>query len=211
MKNFIKKWQEDKKFRAKIKLLLYFILLIFAVILARGVETDHSIDLDKDETPENKSENQSKNIIDIKEEYQYEINVTINDKIYKYSGIKNTNQTTITKEVEEVISNYLFKENNYYKQVDKNYILTTKDEIYDEVNYSYLDLANINLYLDKATHDNHQYLVYLKDIILGDTSEEYFTIILNNNKIDIDYTPLVKKFNNNIYKYNVIIILEEIE
>ena len=90
------------------------------------------------------------------------------------------------------------------------YVKTTKDEVYDIVNYNYINLESINTYLNKATNNNDQYLVYLKDIILGNNSEEYFVILVNNNKINIDYTPLMQEFNENIFKYTVDIeILEK--
>ena len=91
------------------------------------------------------------------------------------------------------------------------YVKTTKDEVYDIVNYNYLNLETINEYLSKATANNNQYLVYLKDIILGNDSEDYFVILINDKTIDIDYTPLMKQFNSKINNYKVTIKIEVIE
>ena len=77
---------------------------------------------------------------------------------------------------------------------------------------NYINLESINSYLEKAkSSNNNQYLVYLKDIILGNDSEEYFTILINDDKINIDYTPLIKQFNHDIKKYKVNIQINEIE
>ena len=53
--------------------------------------------------------------------------------------------------------------------------------------------------------------LYLKDIILGQDTNEYFTISVDENKISIDYTPLMKQFNPDIKKYKVNIQINEIE
>ena len=123
--------------------------------------------------------------------------------------IKKDNQETIIKEHNNITSNYLYKDNNYYQLEDDTYILTTKDNIYDVINENYLNLSSINKYLEKSQNNNNQYLVYLKDIILGESSEDYFVILINNNKISIDYTPLMKHFNNSLKKFNVDITIIE--
>ena len=92
-----------------------------------------------------------------------------------------------------------------------NYIITTKDEVYDIINYNYINLSTINEYLKKATKNDNQYLVYLKDIILGNDSDDYIVIDINENNIFIDYTVLMKEFNNNLNKYQVIIEIKEKE
>ena len=106
--------------------------------------------------------------------------------------------------------NYQLKDNKYYKLQENNeYVLTTKEEIFSSVNYDYLNINNINTYLKNATKTSDQYIVNLKDIILGDNSTDYFVILINNNKISIDYTPLIKHFNNQIKTYTVDITINE--
>ena len=72
-----------------------------------------------------------------------------------------------------------------------------------------LNINNINTYLKNATKTSNQYIVNIKDIILGDNSTDYFVILINNNKISIDYTPLIKHFNNQITTYTVDITINE--
>ena len=86
-----------------------------------------------------------------------------------------------------------------------------KEEIYDIVNSDYLNLTTINQYLSKSTKIDNQYLVYLKDIILGNNSDDYIQITINENNIDINYTSLVKTFDKSIEKYLVSIKIENIE
>ncbi len=212
MNEFLKKWQEDKKYRAKIKLIFYFIFIVCVSLLARNANKNAKpLDNINKNTPE---ENQvaTKDVIDIKESYNYEIVVLYNDETYKYIGTKEPNQENITKYLEKNTIKYLYQDNKYYKYTAGTYVLTTKEEVYEPLEYNYLNLENINLYLSKATTtNNHQYLVYIKDVILGDTSNDYFTININDNKIDIDYTPLIKKFNSTVNKLNVKITIKESE
>lgn len=217
MDKFLEKWKTDKKYQTKIKLLLYtgfvVIISIYAISLNNTEGTvnldDETQNLIKDITEENNT--QTEDIIKIKEKYNYEIDITINDKEYQYSGTKTPEETTIIKENNGIITKYLYKNDNYYQDIDDTYIITTKDEVYDIISYNYINLENINQYLSKSTNQNNQYLVYLKDIILGNDSDDYFVILVNDNKINIDYTPLMKNFNNNITKYKVNIKISETE
>ena len=80
-----------------------------------------------------------------------------------------------------------------------------------------MQLENINKYLLKSEKKEDKFLVYLKDIVLGNESEEYITIeifqniIINQQIIKVDYTPLIKAFNSDIEKYYIQIEIEEIE
>lgn len=209
MKEFIEKWQSDKRFQTKIKLLLYTVFIVIVAIYAISLDNSSIDNLDQDTIDEiSNEETVSKKILDIKDNYHYIANINIDDSEYKYTIIKKDNQETIIKEHNNITSNYLYKDNNYYQLQDNEYILTTQENIYDVINENYLNLSSINKYLEKSQNSNNQYLVYLKDIILGESSEEYFVILINNNKVSIDYTPLMKHFNNTLkeFKVNITII-----
>ncbi len=208
MDNFMEKWKTDKKFRAKIKLLLYGLFLVSVIIYVTTLDNkqlpveNETIDIIEEK----------KDTITIPTKYKYITEVEIDNDKYTYSGEKNDEQLTISKTNNDKTTDYIFKDNEYYVKEGELYIKTTKDEVYDIVNYNYISLEAINNYLEKSkTNNNNQYLVYLKDIILGNDSEEYFTISINDNKISIDYTPLIKQFNQNVKKYKVNIQIDEIE
>ena len=212
MDKFIEKWRSDKKCRAKMKLLLYgifiFCVSIYAISLNKNVQLN---DNDNHHLLDNEVHNRNESIITIPKKYNYIINITIDDNNYKYYGTVFPNKTTITKELNNISINYVYENNEYYIEDNNLYIKTTKDEIYDIIKYNYINLETINEYLSKATKSNNQYLVYLKDIILGNDSDEYLVILINDNTINIDYTPLMKQFNNDIKSYQVSIQIEEIE
>ena len=212
MDNFLEKWKKDKKYRTKIKLILYTTFVLVVAIYALSINNQN---YDKDEylskiKPENNNTNNVDDIIKINDTYKYTINIEIDDKEYEYSGIKDNNQTTITKKVDDTITNYIYKNNEYYIEDNNNYIVTTKDSVYDIINYNYINIDSIKEYLKKAkNNNNNQYLVYIKDIILASDSDNYFIIDVVDNNLYIDYTPLMKEFNNNITNYKVSIKIEE--
>ena len=67
----------------------------------------------------------------------------------------------------------------------------------------------VEMLLEKAEKNNQEYLVYLKDVILNNDSEEYFVVLINDKQISIDYSPLLKKVNSDDRNYQVQIITEE--
>lgn len=206
MENFMQKWQEDNRFRAKIKLLLYglFIILVtmYAVSLKEG---------SKDNNPETVPVTESNYQISIPDNYSYFINITIDGKEYTYSGEKHLTEKTIIKMSDNITTNYILRDDNYYVQDNNLYVKTTKEEVYDIISYNYVDLNNINIYLKQAIKDNNQYKVYLRDIILDAETEEYFIISINDDIINIDYTPLMKRNSPDIESYKVSIQINEIE
>lgn len=213
MKDFMEKWRTDSKFKTKIKLILYTLFVVavalFAVSSQNNVPTNT---IENNNTlNDNNIDEQNYASINIPKKYKYTHNIKINEKAYQYSGEKSNEKETINKKKDEVIETYIYQNNNYYRYEEGSYILTTKDEVYDIIKYDYLKLETINEYLKKSTKENNQYIIYLKDMILDSSSNEYISIILDENKINIDYTSLMKKFDNEVEKYEIEILIEEIE
>ena len=213
MDKFIENWHNDRKYRAKIKLLLYALFLMFMTIYALSLNKQNlANDNSKQEINDDiQSINETENYIIIPENYTYKISIVIDDNIYNYYGQKIKNEQTITKVVNDLKTEYKLIDNNYYIKDSNLYIKTTKNEVYDIINYNYINLETINTYLSKSIKDNDRYLIYLKDIILENSTNEYIVISINNNIINIDYTNLMKLTNNNLKKYEVNIEIENIE
>lgn len=212
MNDIKNKWQNDKKFRALVKLLLYILFMLGTVIfintskattpLTNETNNDNFIGTDN---------NNNNNIIKLPNNYECNIEIIIDNNNYQYLEIYKNNKKNIIKTADEKITNYIYQAGNYYVEDDDNYIITTKEDVYDIINYNYLNIDNINMFLSKATKNGNQYLVYLKDIILDNDSDIYFVIDINNDRINIDYTPLMKEYNPLIEKYKVNIDIKEIE
>ena len=212
MDDFYKKWKEDKKYRTKIKLLAYTFFIIIVSIYALSInDNTPNNNINEEKKDDKEIINSNENIITIPKNYTYNINITIDNDNYSYYGKKTPQEEIITKETPTSITNYRYFDNEYYIQIDDIYQKTTKEDVYDIATYNYLNLTNINKYLSKSTKNNNEYWVYLKDVILGNDSNDYFIINLSNNHINIDYTELIKEFNPNISKYLVDIKIESNE
>lgn len=212
MNDFLEKWKTDHKFKTKIKLLAYTLFVMIVTIYAISLNRQNN-ELPLQEPDSNIIDDQTKSnkntLINIPDEYNYEVEVTIDAEKYNFSGSKKTSETTIKKENNNEIKEYLLRNDKYYEVIDDNFIITTKKEVYNPINYSYLNLENINKYLENSTKENNQYKVYLKDIVLGNDSQDYITIDIIDNEYKIDYTNLINSFDNNYNSYIVDIKLKE--
>ena len=223
MQDFIEKWNNEPRYKTKIKLTLYTLFVVFVAIFAisgnRNMENNEGTNTitDKfgDDFTNNKNTNNIENQnniykIELPKEYKYQIDININETKHKYTGIKKELRENITKESSGTSKNYIYENDNYYiEQETDSYVLTTKNEVYDIIDYNYLNIKTINEYLSKSKKVNDEFVVYLKDIILGNDSEEYITIKKTENDINIDYTNLVNTFDKRIDKYIINIKIEE--
>ena len=222
MQDFIDKWNNDQRYKTKIKLTLYTLFVVFVAIFAvsgnNNIQNNEDNELipdgnnlnstnDQNQKPNDENNNYQ---IELPREYNYQIDININEINHKYVGSKNELREIITKESNGTSKKYIYENDSYYieKETD-SYILTNREEVYDIIEYNYLNVKTINEYLSKSNKVNNQFIVYLKDIILGNDSKDYITITNTDNNINIDYTKLVNYFDKNIDKYIVNIKIEE--
>lgn len=218
MKNFINNWNNDPKFKVKIKLTLYslFVLIvsIYAIVSSRYnniTNTYYQDDAKLNNQLESEENEIKENDFKIPEKYNYIINISINDTIYLYEGTITQTRETIKKNSSNIETKYIYQNEKYYKAGTESYLLTTKEEVYDIIDKSFLKLETIEKYLKISTKKEEINIVYLKDIILGNESEEYISIKLNDNIIKIDYTALMNLFDDSVKKCIVEITINEIE
>ena len=205
-KTFKEKWQ-DKRYQAKIKLSGYSIFVVIAIImiLVEGATNNKNTIIDNgledNKTIKDNTDTKDNKLFTINYPYIIELNYNIdntkNNITYKYSN--NNNELLITKTNNDIVTNYKYISNKYYVENNDKYILTNINKVYDIIDYEYLDIDNINNYLNNATLENDLYKVYLKDIILNNTSDKYITIKLLDNSVEIDYTYLLNILNNSNY------------
>ena len=201
--NLKEKWN-DKRERAKIELILYAIFFIGVIIFVR---VGNNIS--------NNNINISDNLFisQINDNYSYDIKININDNNYEYIGKVLGYNSTIEKK-DSNTDEYFYKKNDKYYKLDQDngYILSNKNDIYDVINYDYMDINNIKEYIKTSNNDNGIYKVKISDIILNSSSSDYITIKIDNinNTIEIDYTNLLKINDNNITKAIVIITYSDI-
>lgn len=201
--NLKEKWN-DKRERAKIELILYAIFFIGVIIFVR---VGNNISNNNISTSDNLF------ISQINDNYSYDIKININDNNYEYIGKVLGYNSTIEKK-DSNTDEYFYKKNDKYYKLDQDngYILSNKNDIYDVINYDYMDINNIKEYIKISNNDNGIYKVKISDIILNSSSSDYITIKLDNinNTIEIDYTNLLRINDNNITKAIVAITYSDI-
>ena len=206
MNGFLDKWNNDSKFKVKVQLVIYTGFVLIALIFALASRSTINYD---DKLPAKNDKEES--IITIPKKYNYSIDIAINNKNYRYEGKQSENEETITKIVDNQTRYYIKKDNVYYQGTNIMNGSVSQEEVYDMIDYSYLNLNTINQYLTLSKKQNNLNLVYLKDIIIGNASEQYITIEVKNNKINIDYTSLLQLFDKTIERCNIEYVIEEIE
>jgi len=185
----LKERLKDKREKAKLELMLYGIFFIGVIIFSRVMTSI---------TPkiENESNNNNENsfITAITDNYEYDMNITINDKIYEYYGKVLGNNSTINLKEDNKITSYYFMNKKYYILENENYILVDETEVYPYLSYRYLNINNIREYIQIATKENNQYRIKLSDIVLNSESNDYLTITIDegDKSLTIDYTYLFK-------------------
>ena len=201
--NLKEKWN-DKRERAKIELILYAIFFIGVIIFVR---VGNNISNNNINTSDNLF------ISQINDNYSYDIKININDNNYEYIGKVLGYNSTIEKK-DSNTDEYFYKKNDKYYKLDQDngYILSNKNDIYDVINYDYMDINNIKEYIKTSNNDNGIYKVKISDIILNSSSSDYITIKLDNinNTIEIDYTNLLRINDNSITKAIVTITYSNI-
>ena len=136
--NLKEKWN-DKRERAKIELILYAIFFIGVIIFVR---VGNNISNNNINTSDNLF------ISQINDNYSYDIKININDNNYEYIGKVLGYNSTIEKK-DSNTDEYFYKKNDKYYKLDQDngYILSNKNDIYDVINYDYMDINNIKEYL----------------------------------------------------------------
>lgn len=195
----LKERWKDKRERAKIELMLYGIFFLVIIIFAR-ISSSMSTNIPKDNDINNTF------IDEITDNYQYDIDITIDNNKYKYSGKKLGNNMSITRIV-GTKEEFFYQMNDKYYILDTkgNYILTTAEDIYPYIEYRYLNINNIKQFIKLGTKNDTVYSVKVSDIVLNNNSADTITLTVNeeNKNILIDYTNLFKIDNSNINKAEV--------
>lgn len=200
--SFSTKWK-DKKYQAKVKLSIYGIFILIVIILGSignnsSLDNSNTKDIDNN-ISDNSSINDSKDIFMLpkNKDYKYNIDIKLDDKEIKYNGEVNDEGEVITKEIDNVKYSYKYIDKKYYVSKNNNYVLTSRDNIYDIVDYSYIDNDIINSYLKEGKLVGNKSVVYIKDIVLDYKGNDYITYTLSDKKIEIDYTKLYNILNDN--------------
>lgn len=184
-----------KKERAKKELIIYGIFFVGIIIFVKILEISP-----KKSDVENKPEITNNFISEIKDNYEYNTLITLNDTIYEYYGKVLGNNSTINLKLENEIKKYYLMNKKYYVKENDNYILITEEEVYPYINFRYLNIENIKMYIKLGVKENNTYKIKISDLVLGNDNDECVKITIDevNKSIIIDYTSLFKLNDKNI-------------
>lgn len=190
----LKEKLKDKRERAKLELLFYGIFFLAIIVFTRILSGYNDVP---------KVNNTKSFINEITDNYEYNIDINIDNNKYKYYGKRLGNNMSINKVIDNKYD-YFYKMGNKYYILDTNgnYILTSVEDIYNYIDYRYLDISNIKEYIKLGTKDNNNYNIKVSDLILNSNNTNNITISIDelNNTITLDYTELFKIDNNNLNK-----------
>lgn len=182
--NLKEKWQ-DKKEKAKIELMIYGIIFLILIVFVKVGSVSNKVYKTIDE--------ENNFINDITDNYEYDIEIDINNSITKYHGKKLGYNSSIVKDNSE----YYYNMNDKYYVLDDsgNYILIKENDIFSIIDYKYLDVNTIKEYINLADADNNVYKVKLSDIDMSIDSDDYISITVDDDehKVIIDYTSMFDK------------------
>lgn len=191
----LKERLKDKREKAKIELIFYGIFFVGVILFTKVLGSASS-------NIQNNTSETNSFITSIKDNYEYDIVVTLNDNMYHYYGRVLGNNSSINLKIDDEVRTYSLMNNKYYILEGENYILTDSEEVYPYIDYRYLHIELIKEYLKMATKENNTYTIKLKDILLNYESEENITINIEegDKNIVIDYTNLLKINDENLEK-----------
>lgn len=203
-KSFKEKWQ-DKKYQAKVKLLGYGIFVLLVIIMLSFGQGNNNIDnseyndIDENILEEDNVKFYKPNV----DNYKYEIKIINekdnNEEVVIYSGEINNGDEVLVKKINKKEYRYKVKNDKYYVLENDNYVLTSLENVYDIIEYKYIDIDNINNYLSVSEENDNEYYIYLKDVILECNIDEYFTILFDEDSLTIDYTNFINYLNDDDY------------
>ncbi len=202
----LKEMFKDKRKRAKIELTAYFIFFIIVIIFARVSSNAVNTNI-RDNTSEVSFIN------NIKDNYEYSMNISINGDTYNYHiKVLGNNSYIERKSVDE--EKYFYIMNNKYYEQDNNgnYILTTIEEVYPYISYNYLNIENIKVFIKSGIREGDTYKIKVSDIMLNSDSSVDIAIKVeeDNKTILIDYTNLLKITKDNIENASVKMVFDNI-
>lgn len=224
--SFFEKYKTDKKFNAKVQLIVYgafiIILIIGLNLNSQNTTSSKNITSLKSETTNSRITNKRINPLEkINNNYEYEIKGTIikkenEKKEISYTGKRYKNTKEIIKNNQ--IENTYYKINSrYYKKNNNEYESTKEEEIYDNLEKEYIELENIKEYIEASSLDHiteyssgkkeYVYHMRVKEIIKNypEIDEIEINVTEENNiiTIKIDYISLMKVLDINIEECKV--------
>ena len=193
MKDILDRMKEDSRYNAAIKLALYSLFVVFAMIFIIVSNLRNQALLKKyGNVIDNEESSGTSYVIELPSDYSYIYRLVYNDKMITYSGNIDSGINKFSVTSSDDVKSYMFLNNNYYLSDGDNLIKTSLEEVYNIIPYSYFNIETINTYIKKINDVDGKHVVYVKDIVDYVSNNEFISFEFGNNNIKIDYTNLLK-------------------
>jgi hypothetical protein len=171
---FISKMKTDKKYKAKVQLAGYAIVVIVIIIYLNisNITNNYNYEKSVNNTVDTKTEttdDQTDLLEELDDNYVYNVDITLKKIVdnlddnenslseikYNYNGKSYKNNLIINKKVNDNQITYYKVQNEYYQKEEDTYTKQEESTIYDLIESKYIELDNIKKYLETANLDHY--------------------------------------------------------
>ena len=228
--SFWYKYKNDKKYNAKVQLIIYFAFIVIVVVYVSVSRVGKNYDYNNVTNNINSvSESSVGDVMDtINNNYNYSIVLNakikksddlVEDVNYVYSGKVFDDNMIIERKKGNSTDNFYRVSSEYYTKKEDNYKYIDVDIVYDFISYKYIEIEGVKNIIKKASLDhvdesngesNYVYNLLVRDYVKSYKGDDVVIIDINKNDnyitIEADYTNLFKEISDNIIeckiKYN---------
>ena len=238
--SFFHRIKNDKKYKAKVELIAYLVIIVVIVIYLNVSNIGNNYDYNK-VTDTNIKDVLTNNVEDtgdmlkqLKDNYTYNIDISVKskgnnveDKVvnnYSYSGKVYKDNMIIDKNLNNTVYNYYKVMDEYYVKEGDIYKIIKDSDVYDLIDKKYIELNDVRKYIDKASLDHvtnyssgkkeYVYNLKVKDVIGSYMEDDVVSIIIvvENDSVvmSIDYTNLLMVIDDNIIDCKLVYTYKDI-
>lgn len=238
-RSFLEKMKSDKKYNAKVQLIVYGVFIVILIIyvnissMGGSVSKGNSLlnNFIENDKFQNTTKDQKSLLEQVEDNFCFDVVVEIKkkneekdeDHKIRFVGKSYNNTQEISKESGNDNFYYYKLDERYYNK-DEEISLIAEDVVYDLIDGEYIEINSILKLLDKASLDHvtdyssgkKEYVYHLKvrDIIVSYQDDELIEIKAqeenNTLTINVDYTKLLKVVDDSILECQLDAVITEI-
>lgn len=197
MKEIFENLGNNPKFNTLAKLAFYSLFVFIAIIFINTADVGEL----NNEVDDNNQVESEELLMVLPNNYEYSYNINLDDKIYSYQGTVEDTLDVFKKNKDNKITNYKYENGKYYSLKKEEYVTVSENDVYDIVNYEYLNVEKINQYLNNAEKNDDKYYFYFKDVVTGDVTDVYIEIVREKNKVTVDYSKLDDEYQKFVVEF----------
>ena len=215
------RFNNDKKFNAKVQLSFYVVFIVIVVIYINISNMGRNYNYNSTNNSHiNNSSYISSNLLDtISNNYNYSVelnykvmndNNSVLEYNYVYSGKSYLDNLVINRKYNNTNNTFYKVSDEYYLYDNNNYKYIDSSLVYGDISYKYIELDGVKKLIKKASLDHvtnsndssYIYNLYVRDIVQSYKGDDFVSINVNISEevltIDVDYSNLYKQINNKI-------------